>query len=491
MFHEIEKVSDFAKENNMFRKTLTALALMGVASHGVASTLGQVGGQGEVVLTPQAAASLAFVGANDFTLTTAAASIAGGSVLNLTFSKAPTNPNSVSATAAGGAILSYSGATNDGLTLNYTLSAAIAVGEVITISGTEFAIASVSSSPITVDAAFTNVGTGIDPAAAKLELVTETATNQFGVSFAAATDLADAVVSVDLDRYAFVAPATNDVISFSLTNTDAATEAAALGAQQGTVQGATLTGVTWVLGGDFSWAENIDEDPAVAGFQLAAGTIACAQAGVAVTEGAGDDAPTATAYTFSTTTGAQVDCTLTPQTAAGSDEIVLPTGEFTISATAASTDLNGTAVAGAAALAAGTAAAAGTQAIAAVDAGEWTIDGAQVTVFAVPFGAEVESHSIFVSNTGASTGAITASLSWNGNDAVLFSLGNVEPGANKYLNIIDALTDAGELPPFGRANITFTVNAPAAEIAVTAGYNTAEGRTNLYVQDQVSIVRGL
>jgi hypothetical protein len=50
---------------------------------------------------------------------------------------------------------------------------------------------------------------------------------------------------------------------------------------------------------------------------------------------------------------------------------------------------------------------------------------------------------------------------WNGNDAVSIDLGNVEAGATKYVNVIGALKAAGELPPFGRADIVFTANAPA------------------------------
>jgi len=479
MFHEIEKVSDFAKENNMFRKSLTALALMGVASHGAASTLATAG---EVVVTPEAAKTLTVVGANDFTLTIVAASVATGSVANITFTKAPANPNTITAAhtdtdASGAVVLSYSGATNGGKTLNYTASDVLTATDVITFGGAEFAIADVTSTPITVDASFTDVGTGIDPAAAKLELITLTATNQFGLDV---TTDADAVVDVEAARYAFVGA--DDDIVFATTDTDGDTEALALGAQQGTVQGATLTGVTYTLSGDFAWAEDIAEDPVVAGFQLAAGAVACAGGG-GVTEGTGDNAPTATAYTFSTADGTAVTCTLTPQ--APASKIVLPTAEFEVSSTVAYTDLADVAVVAGASPA--LAAAAGTQAVAAEDAGEWTINGAETTVFAVPFGSEVESHSIFVSNSGDTTGAISASMRWNGNDPVVFSLGNIEAGANKYLNIIEALTAAGELPPFGRADITFTVNAPKAAIAITAGYNTANGRTNLFVEDQTPI----
>jgi hypothetical protein len=110
-----------------------------------------------------------------------------------------------------------------------------------------------------------------------------------------------------------------------------------------------------------------------------------------------------------------------------------------------------------------------------------------VKVFAVPFGAEVESHSLFVANSGVSTGAITGSVVWNGNAAVAIDLGNVQANANKYLNVIAALDAIGAKPAFGRADITFTVNSPAADITFTAGYTTAAGRANLFMAEQANM----
>jgi hypothetical protein len=110
-----------------------------------------------------------------------------------------------------------------------------------------------------------------------------------------------------------------------------------------------------------------------------------------------------------------------------------------------------------------------------------------VKVFSVPFGSEVESHSIFVSNKGATTGAISGSVAWNGNAPVAIDLGNVQANANKYLNVMAALEGIGAKPPFGRADITFTVNSPAADITFTAGYTTAAGRANLYMEEQANL----
>jgi hypothetical protein len=468
-FHEMKK------ENIMFNKTILALSLLGVASHGAASTLASV----EVVLTPQAATTLTSVSSNDVVLTTAQASIASGAIAKFTFSHAPTNAaaitTEVSGAGAGGVgtcgALSYSGASNSGKTLNYTTTGTTAAGCTITLGGAvapvlpAFAIADVTTTPISVTASFTDIGDGIDPATIR-ELITLTAADQFGLTI---TTKADAIVDVNTFRYNF-SPDAADTIVFELANTDATTQIdVTAGAQNGVIAGATLDGVTYVIDGNFAWAEAVDE---VAGFQLAAGAVACAQAGVAVTEGTLLDAPTASSYTFSTVTGAAVTCTLTPQ--ADSVKKALPTDDFDISATVAFKDLASTPVAG-------------TQAVASADAGLWGINGASVKVFAVPFGAEVESHSIFISNKGDSTGAISASVAWNGNAPVTVDLGNVQANANKYINLIDAMTAAGNKPTFGRADVTFTVNAPASEITFTAGYTTAAGRANLFLEQQAGI----
>jgi hypothetical protein len=77
----------------MFRKTLTALTLMGVASQGIASTLTVT----EKVLSPQAATTLTEVAAGTIELATAQASIASGAIAQFTFTKAPKLPATITA----------------------------------------------------------------------------------------------------------------------------------------------------------------------------------------------------------------------------------------------------------------------------------------------------------------------------------------------------------------------------------------------------------
>jgi hypothetical protein len=448
-FHEMKK------ENIMFNKTILALSLLGVASHGAASTLASV----EVVLTPQAATTLTSVSSNDVVLTTAQASIASGAIAKFTFSKAPTNAAAISTSVSTNGTtvngnpttcgaLSYSGASNSGKTLNYTTNGTTAAGCTITLGATvkpAFAIADVSSTPISVTASFTDVGDGIDPATIR-ELITQTSADQYSLNV---SQKADAIVDVNSLRYDF-SPDADDTIVFNVVDLGGTQEVdATANAQNGTITGATLTGVTYVIDGNFAWAENIAEDPAVAGFQLAAGAVSCSGGG-GVTEGTGVNLPTATSYTFTTVSAAAVTCTLSAQ--ANSLKIALPTDDFDISATVAFNDTASTPVAG-------------TLALGNTDAGIWGINGASVKVFAVPFGAEVE----------------------YGNSPVTVDLGNVEASANKYINLIGAMTAAGNKPAFGRADVTFTVNAPASDITFTAGYTTAAGRANLFMVEQANI----
>lgn len=444
----------------MFKKTLVALSLTALAGQGMAATITSAGS----TVSPQAVSTSVNVSSATHVMTTAAI-IASGSVLNVSYSAAPSNPAAITTVLSGTCAndsLSYSGATNGGKTLNYTLidaaAANIPVGCVVTTgtsAGTAvlpaFAKADVNTTGVIVTSSFTVVGAGVDPTPAAGANILKLGTAQYTLT---ATTPANAVVDVSATpsktKFTTATGVTDTIV---LTHGDLAT-------------GATVGAAKIVVTGDFSWAD----DPAVAGYQLATGAIAVAGGGAAV--GTGVDAPTATTYTFTDATPANADAytiTFTPPT--GTAAVVLPIGTFSATNTIGFTDL---------------ASSTGSLAITKA-AGAFTLNGATVKIFSVPFGSEVESHSIFVSNSGTTTGAITGSMVWNGNAAVEFPLGNIQAGANKYLNVIDALTAAGEKPAFGRADITFTVNAPAADITMTAAYNTAEGRANLFMQEQANI----
>jgi len=461
----------------MFKKTLVALGLSVVAVQGMAATIAAAPKTTEV--SPQAIETAPNVSGAKFEYVTGAA-IASGSVLNLTFSAAPSNPASIDAAvtegSAGGGqcptngddTLTYSGVTNDGKTLNYTFITKDGnPAGVATVGGAEigckftfgtttkaaFKKADVDTAGITVGGSFTVVGAGVDPtsplAPAKLLKLGK---DQYSL---ATTTAAAAVIDVNAPalRKAYVGGGTDKI---RVTHKDLGT-------------GATSPSSKIVITGDFSWAD----DAATPGFQIKGTAIALAVKAPAAILGTGTNKPTASTITIidpSPVEGDWYELTFTPQ--ASTLAVELPVGAFGATSTVAYTD---------------TAASTGSYTATATGVGAWSLNGAIVKVFSVPFGPEVESHSIFVSNSGKTTGEITASMVWAGNDAVTLSLGNIEPNANMYVNLKAALEAAGELPPFGRADVTFTVNAPAGDITMTAAYNTAEGRANLFMQEQANI----
>jgi hypothetical protein len=443
----------------MFRRTLVAIGLATLAGQGMAATLAATGGA--VEKSPEAIATSVNV-AGAASKLTAKALVPSGATLNMTYTSAPTNPSLIDAvvdagsTCAAGDKATYAGATNDGKTLNYSVitanGAAIPVNCIIDFGTTTkptFAKASVTATGVSVTSAFTSVGAGLDPSAAKAVLL-KLGTAQFTLT---TTTAANAVIDVENAKKKFTVGTADDIV---LTTGN-------------TAKGATVGTSKIVLTGDFSWADN----PATAGFQILGSAISVTgSAGAAVNLGTAANAPTASTITITDDSPADGDTytiTFTPPT--GAAAVVLPVGTFSATQTTQYTD---------------EASSAGS-AVATKAAGGFTLNGAVVKVFSVPFGPEVESHSIFVSNSGTTTGAITGSLSWAGNDAVEFSLGNIEPKANLYLPVASTLTALGELPPFGRGDITFTVNSPAADITITAAYNTAEGRANLFMQEQANI----
>ena len=467
----------------MFKKTLVALSLLCVAAHSGASTVTST----QIEKSEQAILTSTVVAGPSFTVTTATA-IAAGSTLQLDYSAAPANMATITAAAAAGtganqcgtaAAITYAGATNDGKTGNYTVStsdANIKLGCVLTFGGSvkpSFTKADVQAAVVTVGSSFTVVGAGVDPSAIAGKLVGMATGNQFG--FTVQTK-ADAEVDVDTPslRTAYVS-GTADTIALKYTDV--------------TAQGATGDKVVYTITGDFAWAD----DPLITGFQILdrdSQEAISLSAGLAFGNGTTGPKPTATALTIIEAAPAHNDVvtvTFTPLTDANltdtnaTNDVVaaaLPSSSFAASAVVHYTDeVSGVGVT------AGT----GTLALASKAAGAWTLNGASVKVFSVPFGSEVESHSIFVSNNGSATGAVTASVAWNSKAAVTVDLGDIIANGNTYLNLISALEGIGEKPAFGRADVTFTVNAPKDNITFTAGYTTAAGRANLYMEEQVNL----
>jgi hypothetical protein len=368
--------------------------------------------------------------------------------------------------------INYAGLTNGGLTANYTITsvdAEVMTACIIVASGIDVLASDLTTAGIDATSSFTLIGSGVSQSTA-VEVLDLTAT-QYSLKV---DEAANAKIDVNQDREAFEG-GIKDEIKFTVK--DLATAADTVGATSPSLE-ITVTG-------DFSWADN----PLTAAFDPTAANSGLLPVKInnATFVAAKSDA---TQLVFSDTAiRAQyvlemlplVDKNLADDDATDDVRAVqVPPQAFTVGVKVSYTD---------AALdkAGSAAAAAGSATLAAAASGSHTLNGASTKIFAVPFGAEVESHSIFVSNTGTSTGAITGSMAWNGNTAVTFSLGNVEAGANKYLDIMGALEALSEKPAFGRADITLTVNSPEADITFTAAYNTATGRANLFMQEQATM----
>jgi hypothetical protein len=461
------------KEIIMFKKTIIAASLLGLASTGSASTITVAAPavkSDQGILTSVGVAGASFVVATEVAITS-------GSTVQVAYNKAPTNPSAVSAAVAacgGTPTVTYAGATSGGTVLNYTVNntaANLPIACSLTFGATaapSFAKADVVAGAITASASWTVVGTGVDPVAAPKTIVSMLGKDQYGLVVATK---ANATVDVEAARKAYTNAETADTIVLTYKDFGG---------------GATDTKSVITVTGDFSWAD----DPQTAAFDVGVrrGQTPIAVAGWALGDGTTAPKPTATTlslYKATPADGEQATITFTPLVTAGTGTdaitddhaaVSLPNDSFSVSQVTSFTDEVAAPNTGS-----------GTQSVASASAGAWSLNGASVKVFSVPFGSEVESHSIFVSNKGATTGAISGSVAWNGNAPVAIDLGNVQANANKYLNVMAALEGIGAKPPFGRADITFTVNSPAADITFTAGYTTAAGRANLYMEEQANL----
>jgi hypothetical protein len=461
------------KEIIMFKKTIIAASLLGLASTGSASTITVAAPavkSDQGILTSVGVAGASFVVETEVAITS-------GSTVQVAYNKAPTNPSAVSAAVAacgGTPTVTYAGATSGGTVLNYTVNntaANLPIACSLTFGATaapSFAKADVVAGAITASASWTVVGTGVDPVAAPKTIVSMLGKDQYGLVVATK---ANATVDVEAARKAYTNAETADTIVLTYKDFGG---------------GATDTKSVITVTGDFSWAD----DPQTAAFDVGVrrGQTPIAVAGWALGDGTTAPKPTATTlslYKATPADGEQATITFTPLVTAGTGTdaitddhaaVSLPNDSFSVSQVTSFTDEVAAPNTGS-----------GTQSVASASAGAWSLNGASVKVFSVPFGSEVESHSIFVSNKGATTGAISGSVAWNGNAPVAIDLGNVQANGNKYLNVMAALEGIGAKPAFGRADITFTVNSPAADITFTAGYTTAAGRANLYMEEQANL----
>jgi hypothetical protein len=106
-------------------------------------------------------------------------------------------------------------------------------------------------------------------------------------------------------------------------------------------------------------------------------------------------------------------------------------------------------------------------------AGAWTLNGASISVYGVPYGDTV-SRFLWVNNKGATDGPVTATLTSGGSTYGPYVLPTAAAGLSSTevgSQIDTALAGAGvTLPASSRANVVLTVPVKAVDVTVSAAY---------------------
>jgi hypothetical protein len=109
----------------------------------------------------------------------------------------------------------------------------------------------------------------------------------------------------------------------------------------------------------------------------------------------------------------------------------------------------------------------------AISAGAWTLNGASISVYGVPYGDTV-SRFLWVNNKGATSGPVTATLTSGGSTYGPYVLPTAAAGLSSTevgSQIDTALAGAGvTLPASSRANVVLTVPVKAVDVTVSAAY---------------------
>jgi len=316
--------------------------------------------------------------------------------------------------------------------------------------------------------AATSAGQAIDAVAAASNGVSiATAVAQFssttGTKF-------DGIVDVNADRKKFTGAVLVDSLIFTpavagkadgelLTRNAAAAHTVAAAGSVGVE--ATIRKITATVTGDFSF---LDTDAAVVGTQLGTNTVTAS--GSAVTFGANSSSIIAT---DSDTTVQATTIAITKNVAATALPVQAYTGsvviDYDLVATTKSATLD-------------------------IKPGAWTLNGATITAYSVPFAPTAERF-LWVANSGASAGEITASVLHNGTrypTTGTYSLGSAAAKSNTYVSALldSALTADGASITTGRADVTITVNAAATGITMNAGYKVGDDRMALETTDSLN-----
>lgn len=304
-----------------------------------------------------------------------------------------------------------------------TVGATVAI-EAVDFDGADLRAA--GSASVTWTATLSNGTTALDEASgadSATATIVELA-DQYATSVT--VDL-DGVIDVEDNRETFEGAVAADLVTVALVDTTPADI------------DATLNTVTYTLNGSFSF---LDTDADLDGIQLGANTVVASVGTV--------DSVSAGAIEFSHTAAAPVTLTIT-NNAAG----VLPTQEFSVDAVVNFDDDESA-----------------THDSASVnhDAGEWTINGSEVTFPYAPVGYDHIVTQFEIANSGAQNGDIlVTAFDTAGNDYSATLPFQAEAGKLTKIGFADITTAFG-LTGGTKLSLTITTTAPAGDIKIT-GYS--------------------
>jgi hypothetical protein len=235
---------------------------------------------------------------------------------------------------------------------------------------------------------------------------------------------------------------------------------------------ADVSSVTYTVKGDFSWAGQTLKDtifaPGCANSTTASKvTLVAATAGSVSFDCVGRDAVGTSAANGATT------LTITPNAQTGLTAI--PTGKFTASAAvnyfspASESGANGKTA----------------QSVIATDkeAGEWTINGAQIFVPYMPYGSTID-QIIYVANKSSVAGDVSLQYI-NTDTTAVVNVGKIgSVGARSTKNIAGLIRDAlpATVLASGRVAFIVTINAPSGDVDMLASYKIGDDRAFVQVR---------
>jgi hypothetical protein len=451
-FHEIKGI-------HMFKKTLIALTVVGMSSTAWgAATLSStaVAAAGVTLATP----SIQQVTTQDAYVVTGPilhldANYATGDTITVTYSGAaldedythPTTNLTIGTTqgtigcTAGNQAVSFAGL--QGNVATFTIGASDGATSDCTVALPDVNVdgASLATADTFSFAVSTSRGFGVLESVATTQAVnvgaaeiTVTVTKLNGV-----IDVNDARNTLT-DGAATPAVETTDVGTYLLADANVTATDTAGGAVLGATSTMTLTG-------DFSWAASTD----------AQGAVTYPAVGITAAGGAGNIGTvtkTATSVTWVAKAADTYTATLTPPV--GAAKVSLPKTDYAFSASLAYTN--------------GLTAAVVTDAVT-DDGGAWTLNGASITAYGIPNSTAVTPF-LWVQNAGTSTGDISVDVTCDGASIAAIAAGTAAAAANTSIGaVVQAGVDAaGTCPAGSRYDAAITINGPAADMTVTAGY---------------------